>query len=271
VGQASVESSHMVVLRYEPEGAPESPVIALVGKGVTFDTGGISIKPAESMDRMKSDMAGGAAVAAALCALPALKTPVRVIGVIPMVENMPGGKAFRPGDVVAGASGKTVEVLNTDAEGRLILADALWYAQQLGATHLVDIATLTGHVLVALGRTVSGLMGSPDEWVEHVRASADRAGDRVWPLPIYEEALEQIRSDIADLANVGGRPGGALTAAAFLREFAGGLPWAHLDIAGTAWAESRTAYQPKGATGAGVRTLIEVAAGMGAGRPARTD
>jgi len=269
VGQASVEPSQMVVLRYEPEGAPESPVIALVGKGVTFDTGGISIKPADSMDRMKSDMAGGAAVAAAMCALPALKTPVRVIGIIPMVENMPGGKAFRPGDVVAGASGKTVEVLNTDAEGRLILADALWYAQQLGATHLVDIATLTGHCLVALGRTVAGLMGSPDEWVAHVRATADHAGDRVWPLPIYEEALEQIRSEIADLANVGGRPGGALTAAAFLREFTGGLPWAHLDIAGTAWAESRTPFQPKGATGSGVRTLIAVAAGAGVVSPAR--
>src|SRR5690606_19737690 len=188
-----------------------------------------------------------------------LGVPYRVIGIVPAVENMPGGRAARPGDVVAGANGKTVEIINTDAEGRLILADALWYATTLGATHLVDVATLTGHCVVGLGRTVSGLMGTPDEWVGAVRAAADRAGDRVWPLPIYEEALEQLSSDIADLCNVGGRPGGAITAAAFLREFTGGLPWAHLDIAGTAWAETKTAYQPKGATGVAVRTLIEVA------------
>jgi len=187
-----------------------------------------------------------------------------VIGLVPSVENMPGGRAMRPGDVVIGANGKSVEILNTDAEGRLILADALWYAGQLGATHIVDVATLTGACMVALGRHVSALFGSPQSWTDAVAAAADRAGDRVWPMPIYEEAREQLKSEIADMANVGGRPGGAITAAAFLREFVSSAEWAHLDIAGTAWAETRKPYQPKGATGAAVRTLIEI--GMTAGR-----
>jgi leucyl aminopeptidase len=182
----------------------------------------------------------------------------RVIGIIPTTENMPGGRATRPGVVIAGASGTTVEIINTDAEGRLILADALWYAGQLGATHLVDVATLTGACVVALGRSVSGLFGMPDGWVDTVRRTADRAGDRVWPMPIYEEARDELRSEIADLVNSAGRHGGAITAAAFLREFAGGRPWAHLDVAGTAWAETTKAYQPKGATGVAVRLLIEL-------------
>jgi leucyl aminopeptidase len=259
VAQGSAEPPRLMVLRHEPVNAPKGPVLALVGKGVTFDSGGISIKPAEAMDRMKDDMSGGAAVAAAMRAIAILDVPVRVLGVIPTVENMPGGRATRPGDVITGASGTTVEIINTDAEGRLILADALWYAQQLGATHLVDVATLTGAVVVALGRTVAGLYGKPDAWVDRVRAAAVRSGDRVWPMPIYEEAMQQLRSEIADLSNVGGRPGGASTAAAFLGAFTGDLPWAHLDIAGTAWAEERTSYQPKGATGVAVRTLIELA------------
>ena len=171
---------------------------------------------------------------------------------------MPGGRAIRPGDVVKGASGKSVEIINTDAEGRLILGDALWYARQLGATHLVDVATLTGACVVALGRHVSGLFGQPAEWVDTVRAASARGGDRLWPMPIYEEAPEELRSEIADLINSAGRPGGAITAAAFLREFAGDGPWAHLDIAGTAWAETKRPYQPKGATGVAVRTLIEL-------------
>jgi leucyl aminopeptidase len=260
-----------VVLRHEPAHAPAWPVLGFVGKGITFDSGGISIKPAENMDRMKDDMAGGAAVTAAMRALAKLDAPCRVIGVIPTTENMPGGRAMRPGDVVRGASGKTVEILNTDAEGRLILGDALWYAAEQGATHLIDVATLTGACVVALGRNVSGLFGNDEAWIETVRDAAARAGDRVWPMPIYEEAKEQIRSEIADMVNTGGRAGGAVTAAAFLREFAGDRPWAHLDIAGTAWAETKTAYQPKGATGVAVRTLIEL--GMTAGRlnPARTD
>jgi leucyl aminopeptidase len=265
VAQGSAEPPRLMVIRHEPADAPASPVLALIGKGVTFDSGGISIKPADGMERMKDDMAGGAAVAGALRALALLKAPFRVIGIIPTVENMPGGRAIRPGDVVIGASGTSVEIINTDAEGRLILADALWYAQQLGATHMVDVATLTGACLVALGRTVSALFGKPDAWVDVVRSAAARAGDRVWHMPIYEEAKDQLRSEIADLMNTGGRPGGACTAAAFLREFSGDRPWAHLDIAGTAWAETRHPYQPKGATGVAVRTLIEL--GMTGGRP----
>ncbi len=264
VAQGSAEPPRLVVLRYEPKGATGGPVIGLVGKGVTFDTGGISIKPAEGMDRMKDDMAGGAAVAAAICAIARLGGPHRVIGVIPMVENMPGGKALRPGDVLTAASGTTVEITNTDAEGRLILADALWYAQQLGATHLLDVATLTGACIVALGKTASGLLGAPDAWVETIRTVAARAGDRVWPLPLYSEYREQLKSEIADLINAAsGRGAGTITAAWFLREFVKERPWAHLDIAGTAWSEERKACQPKGATGAAVRTLIDL--GMTAG------
>ena len=263
VAQGSAEPPRMVVLRYEPKGvakdASAGPVVALVGKGVTFDTGGISIKPAEGMDRMKDDMSGGAAVAAALCAIAALGGTQRVMGLIPMVENMPGGRAIRPGDVLTAASGKTVEITNTDAEGRLILADALWYAQQLGATHLFDVATLTGACIVALGKTAAGLIGSPDTWVEMVRGVAHRAGERVWPLPLYDEYGEQLKSEIADIVNAAGRGAGAITAAWFLKEFiTNDRPWAHLDIAGTAWSEERKAYQPKGATGSAVRTLIEL-------------
>ena len=259
VAQGSAEPPYMMVIRHSPKDAPSSPTYALVGKGVTFDTGGISIKPADGMERMKDDMAGGAAVAAAMRALAQLDAPFRVIGLIPTVENMPGGRATRPGDVVAGASGKTVEIINTDAEGRLILADALWYAQELGATHIIDVATLTGAIVVALGRHVSGLFGAPVEWVDRVRDAAASAGDRVWHMPIYEEAKEQLRSEIADIVNSAGRPGGSVTAAAFLREFAGNISWVHLDIAGTAWAETKSSHQPKGATGVAVRTLVEVA------------
>jgi leucyl aminopeptidase len=259
VAQGSAEPPRLLVLEHRPKGADVGPVLGLVGKGVTFDTGGISIKPSQNMDRMKDDMAGGAAVIAALCAIARLDAPVRVIGVIPMAENMPGGSALRPGDVLRSASGKTVEVLDTDAEGRLILGDALWYAQRLGATHLVDIATLTGACMVALGRITSGLFGTPADWVERVRQVAERAGDRSWPLPIFEEYREQLRSEIADVVNVGGRPAAAITAALFLKEFVGNLPWVHMDIAGTAWNEDPRPYMPKGPTGVGVRTLAEIA------------
>src|SRR5918994_398101 len=242
VGRGSAEPPRLVAIRYEPAGAPASPVLGLVGKGITFDTGGISIKPAADMDRMKDDMAGGAAVVCAIRALAELNAPIRVIGVIPIAENMPGGRAIRPGDVLTSASGKTVEVINTDAEGRLILGDALWYAQQLGATHLVDIATLTGAISIALGKITSGLFGTPPSFVEHVRAVAERAGDRCWPMPLFDEYKDQLRSEIADMMNTGGRPGGAITAALFLKEFTGGLPWIHLDIAGTAWTEELKPY-----------------------------
>ena len=258
VARGSAEPPRVLVLRHDPPGAPKTPVLGLVGKGVTFDTGGISIKPADGMERMKDDMAGGAAVVAAMRAIAQLEAPIRVVGVVPMTENMPGGRALKPGDVVKGAGGKTVEVINTDAEGRLILGDALWYAQQLGATHLVDVATLTGACVVALGKIVSGLFGRPDGWREIVNAVANRAGDRAWPMPLYDEYFDQMRSEIADMINSGGRAGGACTAAAFLKEFTGGLPWVHLDIAGTAWADEAKPFQPKGPIGIAVRTLAEL-------------
>jgi leucyl aminopeptidase len=259
VAQGSAEPPRVLVMRHTPAGAPSRPVLGLVGKGITFDTGGISIKPADGMERMKDDMAGGAAVIGAMRALSLLRAPITVLGIVPMTENMPGGRALKPGDVIKGAGGKTVEVLNTDAEGRLILGDGLWYAQKLGATHLVDVATLTGACVVALGKAASGLFGHPDAWVDVVQRTALRAGDRCWPLPLYEEYKEQIKSEIADMVNVGGRPASACTAAIFLKEFVGDTPWAHLDIAGTAWADDAKPWQPKGATGVAVRTLAELA------------
>jgi leucyl aminopeptidase len=259
VARGSAEPPRVIVIQHEPPGAPSTPVLGLVGKGITFDTGGISIKPADGMERMKDDMAGGAAVIAAMRAIAILKAPIKVIGVVPASENMPGGRATKPGDILSGASGKTVEVLNTDAEGRLILGDALWYAQRLGATHLIDVATLTGACVVALGKAASGLFGRPDAWVEAVRDVCARTGDRAWPMPLYEEYTEQLRSEIADLVNTGGRAAGACTAAVFLKEFAGDLPWVHLDIAGTAWADEAKPWQPKGPTGIAVRALAELA------------
>jgi len=259
VARGSDQPPRVVVLRHEPKTAAPGVVLGLVGKGITFDTGGISIKPAENMDRMKDDMSGGAAVLCAMAAMSRLNAPVRCIGVIPTTENMPGGRAVKPGDVLTSAEGKTVEILNTDAEGRLVLGDGLWYARKLGATHLVDVATLTGACVVALGKTTSGLFGRPDAWVDQVRRASDRAGDRSWPMPIFDDYKELLKSEIADFTNTGGRSGGAISAALFIKEFAGDLPWAHMDIAGTAWAEETKPYQPKGATGVGVRTLAELA------------
>jgi leucyl aminopeptidase len=258
VAQGSSEPPRLVSIRYEPAGASDGPVLGLIGKGVTFDTGGVSIKPADGMERMKYDMSGGAAVAAAMRAIALLGGQRRVIAVIPMTENAVGGGATRPGDVLTGASGTTVEVINTDAEGRLILGDALWYAQELGATHLVDVATLTGACVVALGRAASGLFAQPDSWADTVAGASRRAGDRMWRMPLYEEYREMIRGEAGDILNSAGRWAGASTAAVFLREFVGDKPWAHLDIAGTAWAEERKPYQPKGATGVAVRTLTEL-------------
>jgi leucyl aminopeptidase len=259
VARGSSEPPRLMVFRYEPAGAPAHPVLGLVGKGITFDTGGISIKPADGMERMKDDMAGGAAVACAMRAIALLGAPIRVVGVVPATENMPGGRAIKPGDILKGASGKTVEVINTDAEGRLILGDGLWYARQLGATHLIDIATLTGACVVALGKITSGLFGTPSAWVEQVRRVADREGDRAWPMPVFDEYRDQLKSEIADLMNTGGRAAASITAAMFLKEFTGGLPWVHIDIAGTAWADEPKPYLPKGPSGVGVRTLTELA------------
>jgi leucyl aminopeptidase len=259
VARGSAEPPRVIVIRHNPPGAPHAPVLGLVGKGITFDTGGISIKPADGMERMKDDMAGGAAVVCALRAIAMLKAPINVIGVVPTTENMPGGRALKPGDVLTSASGKTVEVINTDAEGRLVLGDGLWYAQKLGATHLVDVATLTGAAVVALGKATSAIFGQPDPWVQIVRETADAAGDRCWPMPLFDEYAEQLRSEIADMLNTGGRPAGACTAAMFLKEFAGGLPWAHLDVAGTAWLDETKPWMAKGASGVAVRALAELA------------
>jgi leucyl aminopeptidase len=259
VARGSSEPPRLMVFRHDPPGAPATPVLGLVGKGITFDTGGISIKPAEGMEKMKDDMAGGAAVACAMRAIGLLKAPMRVIGIVPTTENMPGGRAIKPGDVLKSAQGTTIEVINTDAEGRLVLGDGLWYARQLGATHLVDVATLTGAVVVALGKITSGLFGTPDRFVQQVRRVADRAGDRAWPMPVFDDYRDQIKSDIADMMNTGGRAAGSITAAMFLKEFTGGLPWVHMDIAGTAWADDAKPYLPKGPSGVAVRTLAELA------------
>jgi leucyl aminopeptidase len=270
VGQGSAEPPRVIVLDHRPPGAADGPVLGLVGKGITFDTGGISIKPAEGMDRMKVDMAGGAAVIGALRAASLLQAPIRVIGVIPTAENMPDGRAIKPGDVLRSASGNTVEVNNTDAEGRLLLGDGLWLARQLGATHLVDVATLTGACVVALGRVMAGLFGTPPSFLSAVQAVGERTGDRCWPMPTHDDYFDQLKSDVADMTNTGGRPGGAVTAAVFLKQFTGGLPWAHLDIAGVAWADDARPYQVKGATGAATRLLAELALAPGAWQRADT-
>jgi leucyl aminopeptidase len=259
VARGSHEPPRLIVLRHDPSGAPETPVLGLIGKGVTFDTGGISLKPADKMERMKDDMSGGAAVIAAMGAIASLGVPVRCIGIVPATENMPGGDAVKPGDVLESAAGITVEVINTDAEGRLVLGDGLWYARRCGATHLVDVATLTGACVVALGYSTTGLFGVPEAWTDQVLAASTRAGDRAWPMPTFQDYREQLKSDVADMVNSASRDAGAITAAWFVGAFAGELPWAHLDIAGTAWAERALPYQPKGPTGAAVRTLVELA------------
>ncbi len=258
VAQGSEEPPKLIVIRYEPADAPPSPVIGLVGKGITFDTGGISIKPAEAMHEMKTDMAGGATMLGVMRAIAQLKPRVRVIALVPATENMPSGKAYKPGDVITSMSGKTIEILNTDAEGRLVLADALTYAKELGATVLIDAATLTGAVTIALGNITTGVFGWNKEWVDRVLASAAATGERMWPLPVDEEYREQYKSMIADLANTGGRYGGAITAAMFVGEFAGDMPWVHLDIAGTRWSNEEKPYRAKGPTGHGVPTLVHL-------------
>jgi leucyl aminopeptidase len=211
------------------------------------------------MERMKDDMAGGAAVLCAMRAIDQLNVPIHVIGIVPATENLPGGRAIKPGDVLQSAAGKTVEIINTDAEGRLVLGDALWYAKRCGATHLVDVATLTGGCIVALGTITSGLFGTPGVWVDAVKRAADVAGDQVWELPVFDEYKQQIDSEIADVKNAAGREASAITAAMFLKVFAGDTPWAHLDIAGTAWIDEARPYQAKGPSGVAVRTLVELA------------
>ncbi len=255
VAQGSVQPPKFIVLRYE--GDPSSKeLLALVGKGITFDTGGISIKPAEKMEDMKYDMSGGAAVIAAMSAVGKLKPKINVVGIVPATENMPGSKATKPGDIVTAMNGTTIEVINTDAEGRLILADALCYANKLGATKIVDAATLTGACIIALGHASSAAVTNDDAFGAAFLAAAKPTGERYWQMPYYEDYTQQMKSDIADLKNTGGRPAGTLTAAAFLREFVGSTPWLHLDIAGTAYLENESAWQAKGPTGVPVRAFI---------------
>ena len=255
VSRGSQEPARLIVMRHEPADAPQDELLALVGKGITFDSGGISIKPAERMDEMKYDMGGGAAVIGAMQAIARLKPRVRVIGVVPAAENLPSGRAVKPGDVVRSLSGKTIEVANTDAEGRLILADAITYAIQQGATTVVDVATLTGACVIALGENRAAVMTNRPELADELTRAGEQSGERLWPMPLDKEYGDMIRSDIADVRNIGNRTAGAITAAWFLKHFAGETSWAHLDIAGTAWTESAKPYLAKGATGFGVRLL----------------
>ncbi len=260
VAQGSAEPPALIVVRYKPTSAPKTnDHLGLVGKGVTFDTGGVSIKPAEGMEKMKYDMAGGAAVLGAMKAIAKLKPSIPVTAFVPTVENMVGAKAQRPGDIVKSLNGKTVEVLNTDAEGRLILIDAIAYAQRQGCTHLVDAATLTGAIVVALGHVNTGAFTNNEALLGRVMAAARAEGEKVWHMPLDDEYKELLKSAFADLANIGGRWGGAVSAAWFLREFAGDTPWVHLDIAGTAWLDDAKPYMAKGPTGVCVRTFTKLA------------
>ncbi len=260
VARGSAEPPRVIVITYSPANPkPGAAVIGLVGKAVTFDTGGISIKPAEGMEKMKYDMAGGATMIGIMRALAALKPNVKVICVVPATENMPGGRAQKPGDIQTAMSGKTIEVLNTDAEGRLILADGIHYAKQLGATHLVDAATLTGAIVVALANVNVGVFGSDQAWTDKLLASARAAGEKMWQMPTDEEYREFIKGSFADIQNIGsGKGGGAITGAMFLKEFCGDTPWIHLDIAGTAWNDDAKPWLAKGPTGVGLRTLVHL-------------
>jgi leucyl aminopeptidase len=262
VAQGSDEPPALIILKYEPEGAPEKPVLGLVGKGITFDTGGISIKPSDGMEKMKYDMAGGAAMLGAMRAIALLRPKIKVIAIVCATENMPSGHAQKPGDVQIAMSGKSIEIINTDAEGRLVLADGLHYARQLGCTHLVDAATLTGACVVALGMVNAGIFANDEEIFQRFSRALQRSGEKMWRLPLDEEYKEQIRSSIADIMNTGGRWGGAVTAAMFLKEFAEETPWIHLDIAGTAWMDDNKAWIAKGPSGIAVRSLVEFVRGF---------
>jgi leucyl aminopeptidase len=252
VARGSRQAPKLIVMEYRGAGKDQKPHV-LVGKGITFDTGGISIKPAQSMDEMKFDMCGAASVFGTLKAVMTLGLKINVVGVVPSAENMPGGDAARPGDIVSTMSGQTVEILNTDAEGRLILCDALTYAERFKPATIVDIATLTGACVVALGHVVSGLLGNNERLVQSLKAAGDKAEDRCWPLPLYDEYQDSLKSNFADFANIGGREGGAITAACYLSRFTKNMNWAHLDIAGTAWKGGAE----KGATGRPVPLLVQ--------------
>jgi leucyl aminopeptidase len=260
VSRGSDQPAKLIIMKYVPADYDESnkELLAFVGKGVTFDSGGISLKPGENMELMKYDMTGGATVIGAMRAIAQLKPPIPVLGVAPCTENLPSGKATKPGDVVRAMTGKTIEVINTDAEGRLILADAIAYAKKLGATKVIDMATLTGAVSIALGDVNAAVLGTDQKLIDEIISAGQEVGEKFWQLPLDKEYSKQIKSDIADIKNVGGRKAGTITAAAFLKEFADGLAWAHLDIAGTAWADDAKPYRAKGPTGIALRTLLKI-------------
>jgi leucyl aminopeptidase len=257
VAQGSRQPPKFIVLRYKGGDSAETDV-ALVGKGITFDSGGISIKRPEKMDEMKGDMAGGAAIMAAMSAIAQLKPRINVMALIPATENLPSDNALKPGDILTAIDGKTIEVVSTDAEGRLILADALGYAKKFGAKIIIDVATLTGACRAALGNVCSGAFANNQELVDKVIAAGAEAGELIWQMPMYEQYKQQNKSDVADIKNIGDKYGGAITAAQFLAEFVGDTPWVHLDIAGTSLSEKEQAYLVKGATGVPVRTLVNL-------------
>ncbi|HID96360.1 MAG TPA: leucyl aminopeptidase [Candidatus Latescibacteria bacterium] len=268
VAQGSDEPCKLIVLRYEPPDVEEK--VALVGKGITFDTGGISLKRPEKMDEMKGDMAGGAAVIGAMQAIARLKPKLGVFGIVPAAENMPGGHALRPGDVIGSLSGKTIEVISTDAEGRLILADALSYARKLGAGRMIDMATLTTGCIVALGKITAAILGTNQELIDLALEVSHQTGERMWQLPLFDEYFEKIKSDIADMKNSGGREASAITASIFLKQFVQDTPWVHIDIAGKEFADEEKGYLVKGATGFGTRSLVEIVMRMRKGRGTRS-
>jgi leucyl aminopeptidase len=256
VAQGSAREPQLIILEHRG-GKKDEPPIALIGKGVTFDAGGISLKSADKMDEMKMDMAGGAAVIGTLLAAALLELPVNLVGIVPAVENLPSGTAYRPGDILTSLSGQTIEVLNTDAEGRLILADALTYSKRYKPKLVIDLATLTGAAVIALGHHATAVLGNDQELVQALLTAGEQSGERLWQLPLWDDYDQQIKSDVADVKNTGGRPAGTITAAAFLKKFAGDFRWAHLDIAGTAWRDKDQPYTPKGGTGIGVRMLVD--------------
>ena len=262
VAQGSEEPAKLIVLKYDGDPANPGNNLGLVGKGITFDTGGISIKPAAGMEAMKGDMAGGASVIAAMRVISELKPKINVTGIIAATENMPGGRAQRPGDVVRAMNGKTIEVINTDAEGRLVLADALCYAREQGITRLVDVATLTGAMVTTLGKACTGVMGNDGALVRQTIDAGEQTGEKFWELPMFDEYKELIRSDVADMKNSGGRQAGSISAAFLLREFVDGAAWVHLDIAGTSTSDKASGHLVKGATGVPVRTLVQLAVNL---------
>jgi len=260
VAHGSEQPAKLIILKYTPANVEgdSKELLAFVGKGVTFDSGGISLKPGENMELMKYDMTGAATVMGAMRAIAQLKPPIPILGVAPCTENLPSGKATKPGDVVKAMTGKTIEIINTDAEGRLILADAIAYAKKLGATTIIDMATLTGAVSIALGDVNTAVLGTDQPLIDEIISAGREVGEKFWQLPLDKEYSKQIKSDIADIKNVGGRKAGTITAAAFIKEFADGVAWAHLDIAGTAWGDEAKPYRSKGPTGIAVRTLLRI-------------